>query len=160
MNADVNNRATHVTDIVNNFTRAFLGVEALRVQDVSGLPIGRRMAACVSVRGPWNGSVVLFCSRSLAKTAAAAMFGIEGGAVEDADARDALGEMTNIIGGNFKCVETTFDAEPGRLSLPVVTDGTLNVPRIASRSIVRFAVLGELLEVSVLDSDPVAASVE
>ncbi|MFO0612811.1 MAG: chemotaxis protein CheX [Polyangiaceae bacterium] len=156
MSADVNSRAVHVTDIVNSFTRAFLGVEAEPIRDGRGLPTGRRLAACVSVRGAWNGAVVLLCSRSLAETAAAAMFGIAGGKVADADARDALGEMTNIIGGNLKCAVATLDEEPGQLSLPFVTDGTLNVARVAARSIVRFRVLGELLEVGILDSDPPA----
>jgi chemotaxis protein CheX len=56
----------------------------------------------VTISGTWQGAVTLGCSSGLARRAAAAMFG-KGPAEADAgEIRDALGELTNMVGGNYK----------------------------------------------------------
>jgi chemotaxis protein CheX len=49
--------------------------------------------------------------------AAAAMFGLSAVELTDAEVTDAVGELTNIIGGNIK----SLLPGPSRLSMPVVT---------------------------------------
>ena len=56
----------------------------------------------VPVRGAWEGYVVVSCDRELARLAAARLFGVASKTVTDDQTNDALGELTNIIGGNLK----------------------------------------------------------
>ena len=70
----------------------------------------------ITISGNWRGSVTLGCSPSLARNAAAAMFGKEPGETEPDEIKDALCELTNMVGGNFK---TLLKGEC-RLSVPNV----------------------------------------
>ncbi|HEV8550673.1 MAG TPA: chemotaxis protein CheX [Polyangiaceae bacterium] len=70
----------------------------------------------VTISGNWRGSVTLGCSPSVAREAAAAMFGKPASDAEPDEIRDALGELTNMVGGNFK---TLLKGEC-RLSVPNV----------------------------------------
>jgi chemotaxis protein CheX len=95
----------------------------------SSTPIGNNPAATarsvrwvtgvVAISGAWEGLVVLQCDQSLARSAASIMFR----SAEDDLGRelihDAVGELTNMIGGNLKALLP----EPSQLSLPVVADG-------------------------------------
>lgn len=72
----------------------------------------------VTISGTWHGSVTLGCSVPLARRAAATMFGKSPGDAEPDEIRDALGELTNMVGGNFK----TLLKGDCRLSVPKVLD--------------------------------------
>lgn len=78
----------------------------------------------IFVTGAWTGSIEVEASRELATDAAARMLGIELDTVSFADVKDALGELTNIIGGNIK----SMLPGPSHLSLPAVWEGS--APRI------------------------------
>jgi chemotaxis protein CheX len=60
------------------------------------------LAGCVPVRGAWEGQVVLSCDPALARLAAARMFGVAAEEVTAEQTSDALGELTNVVGGNLK----------------------------------------------------------
>src|SRR5947208_686603 len=78
---------------------------------VLGLAIERRQASsfpdtspglltgCVEISGAWQGAVTLDCGPSLARQAAAIMFGVDPGDTSYDQVQDALGELTNILGG-------------------------------------------------------------
>jgi chemotaxis protein CheX len=72
----------------------------------------------VTISGAWQGSVMLGCTAALARRAAAAMFGKLPAEAEAEEIRDALGELTNVVGGNFK----TLLRGDCRLSVPDVMD--------------------------------------
>ena len=72
----------------------------------------------VVISGAWRGAVTLGCSSALARRAAAAMFGKLPADAEAGEIRDALGELTNMVGGNFK----TLLRGDCRLSVPNVVD--------------------------------------
>lgn len=72
----------------------------------------------VTISGTWQGSVTLGCSQALARRAAGAMFGKPASEADASDIRDALGELTNMVGGNFK----TLLKGDCRLSVPEVVD--------------------------------------
>lgn len=74
------------------------------------------VSASVSVTGAWHGHVVVTCSTGAARHAAAALLGIEGDEIAEADTADALGELANVIGGNVK----RLLPGPSALSLPHV----------------------------------------
>jgi chemotaxis protein CheX len=73
----------------------------------------------VAVTGGWRGWVLLACPTRLARTAAAAMFDRPAETLTDDEVADALGELTNMIGGNVK----SLLPGPSRLSMPAVTVG-------------------------------------
>ncbi|MFL6136497.1 MAG: chemotaxis protein CheX [Frankiaceae bacterium] len=78
------------------------------------------MTGAVEVLDTWRGHIVLQCTLETARSMAAAMFLMERSAVGDSDVADALGELTNMIGGNIKSLLPA----PSRLSLPVVHEGS------------------------------------
>ncbi|MBI1853916.1 MAG: chemotaxis protein CheX [Planctomycetes bacterium] len=80
----------------------------------------RTLSGCVQITGAWEGDVALHCSDSLARKIAALTFGIETDEATLAHARDALGEMANMTGGNVKSLLPA----PSSLSLPAVVEGT------------------------------------
>ena len=67
----------------------------------------------------WEGLLVLQCSTEFARLAAQVMFGRDSAADDLQDVEDAVGELTNIIGGNLKALVSTDGC---RLSLPEVTE--------------------------------------
>lgn len=76
----------------------------------------------VKITGAFTGVVVLTCSRQFALRAAQSMFGES--SPKDEDARDALAELTNVTGGNVKCLMSGITASTCHLSLPVVSTGS------------------------------------
>jgi len=70
--------------------------------------------ADVAIHGRFNGTVRIVCSRTIARWAAATLTECD---ASDDDARDTLGELVNVIGGNIKAL-VSEDGEPCRLSLP------------------------------------------
>ena len=61
----------------------------------------RIVGGIVTVFDAWSGAVQLEVSRPFAEIAAKRMFASDG-AVSDVEVDDALGELTNMIGGNIK----------------------------------------------------------
>jgi len=74
--------------------------------------------ASVTISGAWHGVLTLGCSTDVARRAAASMFGKPPHEAAPDDIRDALGELTNMIGGNFK----TLLKGDCRLSVPNIVD--------------------------------------
>ena len=74
---------------------------------------------CIHVTGPEVGVVMLRCPAGLATELASAMFSLPCADVGVSDAQDALGELTNIMGGNFKAMLS----DGHHLSLPTVVEG-------------------------------------
>lgn len=77
------------------------------------------IGCCVHISGAWDGLIVLECSESLLRHAAAVMFGTAPDTVDSVSMKDALGEITNMIGGNIK----SLLPEPCYVSLPSPTQG-------------------------------------
>jgi chemotaxis protein CheX len=79
----------------------------------------RSMAACIQIIGAWNGAILFDCPVEVAKLAASRMFNCDVAFVSVADLQDAIAELVNMIGGNFKALlpETCY------LSLPAVVEG-------------------------------------
>lgn len=85
----------------------------------AGSAVDPEVMASVHVTGDWQGAVVILCSRHLAEHATAAMFGNDVADTTAADLDDAMGEIANMIGGNFK----NRLPVPCKLSLPTVVSG-------------------------------------
>jgi chemotaxis protein CheX len=78
------------------------------------------VTGCIQVTGAWQGAVTVDCSGALARRVASIMFGQDAVEVTSEQIRDAIGELTNIIGGHIK----SLLPGPSQLSLPAVTEGT------------------------------------
>jgi chemotaxis protein CheX len=108
------------------------------------------ITAAVYFAGSWSGAVLLECSRRQAFAFAAGLMSIELAAVSDDDARDALGELANMIAGNLKAVMA-----PGvALSMPTVilgSDYSVQICGKRSAEHVNLWVMGESFGVTLVD---------
>lgn len=80
---------------------------------------GEQLTAAVHLAGEWNGSVLLECDRIQACRFSGRFLSMAPPQTVDDVVRDLLGEITNMIGGNLKCVL----ARGIQLSMPSVVDG-------------------------------------
>jgi CheY-specific phosphatase CheX len=87
--------------------------------DAPALPHGPTLDGIVTISGDWQGAVILQMPRDLAQRVATIMFSLGDQIASLEDMQDALGEITNMTGGNLKALM------PGScfLSLPAVVDG-------------------------------------
>ena len=106
------------------------------------------VAGCIQITGAWNGSVTMHYPMPLAKQVASIMFDLHGEPVENEQIQDALGELTNMTGGNIK----SLLPEPCFLSLPAValTDRAMRIPGSELVTQVTFKCNGENFLVSLL----------
>lgn len=106
------------------------------------------LAGCVHITGAWEGTVTIDFPMSLAKQVASIMFSLNNGDVDKSLIQDALGELTNITGGNIK----SLLPEPCYLSLPAVafTDSNMRIPGSELVTTVTFNCSGENFRVSLL----------
>ena len=114
--------------IIETVWASTLGIEVKRGAEGAGPghPGHRVYTSCVTITGAWHGALTIECHEALAKEAAGLMFGSEEVSVDDV--RDALGELANMTGGNFKnCLPG-----PCQISIPTVVEGgdyDLTLPR-------------------------------
>lgn len=109
----------------------------------------RYVFGCVHISGGWEGAITIGCSTAFARRAAGTMFELTPETASLDEVRDALGELTNIVGGNIKAMLPG----PSKLSLPTVTEGSdysFHVQGSAPLREVWFECDGEPLVVSVL----------
>jgi chemotaxis protein CheX len=112
-------RSDDVVWIARDVWSSFLDVDL----EPAGVPAQRTatddLTGVIEVTGAWQGSIEVRCSADVARTLADAMLGARPTGVGDDDVTDALGELTNMVGGNVKSLLPS----PSRLSLPVVRVG-------------------------------------
>lgn len=125
-----------IASITQDVWASFLLMDLVPVAD-DALP-GHVMTGVVSVSGEWEGSVILEVPLEHAVAAAEAMFAADPGSLSDDEVGDALGELTNMVGGNIKGLLPA----PSRLSIPSVASGehvSIRVPgaRLVDRVVLR-----------------------
>ena len=142
-----------ILGITRDVWESFTG-RTIDVADGQARPGGGDLTVgCVTVTGAWQGRVLLACPAQLARMAAAAMFDLPAEQLDDREVADALGELTNMVGGNIK----SLIPGPSRLSMPAVTVGaspTVKPPRAALVATVSLACEGLPLTVSVWREGP------
>jgi CheY-specific phosphatase CheX len=116
--------AGDLAQIVEAVFENMLGLEVARGGE-PWFPGEDRLRATVLLTGAWKGAVAVECSRRQACQFAAGYLSIEPPAINPAGGvdevvRDALGELANMIGGNWKCI-----LMPGiYISMPEVVEGS------------------------------------
>ncbi|MEO8201874.1 MAG: chemotaxis protein CheX [Gemmatimonadota bacterium] len=94
-----------IVEITQRVWTSMFGVEIRHLEGSRDDPGAERLlTAWVTTMGDWNGALALECSPGLARQAAAAMMDLEIDEASEADSRDVLGELANIIGGNVKAL--------------------------------------------------------
>src|SRR5579863_2444308 len=68
------------------------------------------------IEGAWEARLCLECSETVARNVAAAIFDLSAEMLTPEEVQDALGEVTNILGGSLKHLL----AQPVHLSIPIV----------------------------------------
>ena len=109
---------SELAQIVEAVIENMLGVEAVRCP-TPWFPSDTRLTARVQMSGAWNGAVQLECDRNLACEFTRRFLSAAQSPPCNDVVRDMLGELANMIGGNWKC-------SLGRgihLSTPAVADG-------------------------------------
>ena len=126
---------------------SILGLEARRshapyVLDASNVE------SCVQITGAWIGLVAINCPESLAHKIAETMFQLAPGSAGQEELQDAMGEITNMIGGNIK----SLMPPPCHLSLPIVAvDGhSLHFPMTQTVCKITMTSLGQLFQVAIM----------
>jgi chemotaxis protein CheX len=142
---------SEISLLTETIWRSVLGLDVQRAGETARAPGSERyLTGCVQITGSWEGTVTLDCSASLARVVAGIMFGVSPERAESVEIQDALGEMTNMTGGNIK----NLLPSPSLLSLPSVTEGvdyTVTVPGARLLSQVVFECQGEPFRVSLLE---------
>ena len=77
---------------------------------------GDALEACVKITGEWTAELRVLCPTDLVSRIACTMYGTTEEDLEAEEARDALGEVANVVGGNVKGIINGECA----LSLPCV----------------------------------------
>ncbi|MGZ6737692.1 MAG: chemotaxis protein CheX [Mycobacteriales bacterium] len=122
-----------IAEITRDVWDSFLSMElAVAGGDpLAPLP-GSSVTGCVHVSGEWNGTIFLQASAEHAVAAAEAMFAADPGSLSPGEVSDALGELTNMVGGNIK----SLLPGPSRLSIPTVAEGEHYTVRVPGASLV------------------------
>ncbi|MEZ4221955.1 MAG: chemotaxis protein CheX [Polyangiaceae bacterium] len=145
---------TDIADIVQTVTTAFFGVEAAVLPSIpppQHTGTSEMLVGCVTVDGAWRGAVTVSCPRRLATRIAAVMFGCDETKVTPECSRDALCEMTNVVGGNIKSLFASVADEACHLSLPIASEGGVSFPGARVVHHLRFNVGADTLRVTVLE---------
>jgi chemotaxis protein CheX len=151
----MNVAASAVQNIVENIWSSVLSMPVSGAAPGQALPGDESMTVCVCITGTQAGALILSCSLALTRKMAAVMFAIDAAAVQESDMRDALGELVNIAGGNFKALLPAGCD----LSLPTVIRGErsrvfVGRTRLASRHV--FLSEGEPVLLEILEQERAA----
>jgi chemotaxis protein CheX len=143
-------------DLIQEIWLSTLGMAVRPVEGGQEAMTGATLDGIVNITGDWQGAVVVQVPRMLAIRIAAQMFRLEDQTPTLEDMQDAIGEITNITGGNLKTLM------PGNchLSLPAVVEGMNYSIRVPSAQLVTRLVMaceGMLVVVSVMAAAPAQA---
>lgn len=137
-------------------------------QSMLGLPLipiepeidtARQRVASVEIQGGRRVSVDVFAHEHLMAVMAEAMFCTDRDSLTEADLRDALGEIANMIGGNVK--GAFGDNEPLSLTLPTVAEANDLLDRLPQGSLrTTFECCGHPLSIVLREVAPQPQSVE
>lgn len=101
----------HLCDITESVWMGFLDIPLERSSAAPGVC---ECASSIRIEGAWNGTVVVACSRRLARQVALNMFHCSEEKLTEDYVIDAMNEVANIIGGNVKSLLPS----PSSLRLP------------------------------------------
>jgi chemotaxis protein CheX len=131
-----------VVTIVREVWASFLGSEARAFEELTPLAgpvaLGAAVTGSVTISGAWQGSVLIAFPLNLAARAASEMYLADSDVLSDDEICDAVGELTNMIGGTIKSVLPT----PSHLSIPTVAIAATSELTVPGATLAARAFLG------------------
>lgn len=119
-----------VVEIVRSVFETMMGLRA-RQLSAPWSAAQDRITSAVYLTGDWAGALLIECGRAEACRLAGRFLMMDEPPDLDDSVRDVMGELANMIGGNFKCVMTTGI----KLSIPSVFDGGSNAVRLCGAQV-------------------------
>ncbi len=134
--------------VVNDICSGMLGLEMERSEDFNCEDTGA-LSAIIRISGGWDSLVQVLTPRKTAIAIASNMFAMSKDELSEAEIRDAVGEIVNIVGGNLKGIVEGVSS----LSLPCVGESDGCAPFDSSFSGVSITNLcqGDPFTVRILD---------
>jgi chemotaxis protein CheX len=138
----------HIADLVTNVWSTMLSTDLTALDPGPVAVPPTLVTSCIQVTGDWEGTVLVQCSLGYARALADRMFEADPGELSPEEVRDAMGELVNMVGGNFKgllggtCL----------ISLPTVVEGgeySISIKGAALMNALRFSDGGHPLLVNV-----------
>jgi len=139
--------AVDIAVLIQQVVWAFLGEQAQPVDE--RFTSGERWTGCIMVDGPFRGAVTVTASPRLARRLGKVMFAEEEPSAEEA--RDAFAEFTNVIGGNLKALLSMLVGETCHLCMPIVAQGSVQIPGARRCRETDFEFGGEHLAVDIFE---------
>lgn len=115
--AELEATAEQIQGMVEDLFQTMLECEITPINDRSVAPEPGSLMATVRIEGSVNCEISTITSLRLAEDIACAMFDTDLDNVTGDEAKDAIGEVANIVGGNIKGLVDT----PCELTIPTVT---------------------------------------
>ena len=140
---------SEICEYSKSIWKNILELDVKKIEEDYDPPDGESiLVGCVHISGEWEGAVTLDCPAELARKVATIMFQLTEDELSSDLIQDALGELTNMTGGNLK----SLLPEPCYLSLPAVsmTEHRLKIPGSELITKVSFKCWGFKFKVSVL----------
>jgi CheY-specific phosphatase CheX len=106
----------------------------------------RTLASCVKISGSWSGTIVVECPESIARHAAAMLFHESG---SDEDARDALGELAEMIARKMR----PLLPDESKLSKPAMLEGDDALSGLKNLSELRLSCEGHPVRIALFESE-------
>ncbi len=120
MESAVQIRREEVAQVAASVFASMLALELYEAPHPHAPAKGETLTAAVFLTGSWEGALLLQCCPDDARRFASCFLGEPPAAEVNGEVRDVLGEIANMIAGNFKCT-----LRPGiRVSVPSVVSGT------------------------------------
>lgn len=119
--------AGELHQIVASVFQLMMGLDVEPV-DRPWSPQPDHLAAAIQLNGSWTGDLVLEASPTTARHLTGLFLAMDPPEQVDDEVHDVLGEITNMIGGNYKCA-----LAPGAtISIPSVSPASDYLPALAS----------------------------
>src|SRR5258706_13272343 len=147
-----------VVEIVDGVWQSVSGAKVGEENRLYLTPLGGpTVAGMVRISGPWDGYVALQCTEAVARRAAGANRQSDPAAVPRSDVESALGELTTLIGADFKALLP----EGCHLLPPSVSETVgydLRVPNAAQVLQCAFRSEEEIFAVTILQTRPASVT--
>jgi CheY-specific phosphatase CheX len=140
-----------IADVVEQVTLIYRGVGARPAPDDASHSMEQPWTGCIAIDGAFKGTVTLTCPKQFAFDLARKMLDMSEEETTEEAARDALAELTNVVGGNVKSLISSLIGDTCRLTLPIVALGDLHVAGGRLREEVWFRCGDDVIVVGVIE---------
>ncbi len=110
----------------------------------------RTLASCVKISGTWQGTILLECSESVARHAAAMLFAADAEAASDEDVLDALGELADMFARKLR----PLLPEESQLSRSEIIAADESLPGMRGVSELRLSCEGRPVRIALFEGEP------